>query len=147
MRVEVEELAVAPEVDVPVQGRLRGHHGADRVLAELGAVVGLDLPIELTTVVPPLRHLILILVLADIFIRQPVVEREGEGELARFALLVVVGDLALELQALQERSGIRGAQAVHEGRDRGLVITVGPVQGADRVTALVTGVVGPVRRV
>ena len=147
MRVEIKELAVAPEVDIPVQGRLGGQHGANRVLAELGAVVGLGLAVELTAVVPALRHLVLILVAGDVFIRQPVVQRESERKLARFALLVVVGDLALELQALQERSGIRGAQAVHEGRDRGLVITVGTVQGADRVTALVTGVVGPVRRV
>ena len=70
-----------------------------------------------------------------------------EGELARVALLIVVGDLARELQALQERNGIGGVQAVHEGRNRSLVITVGPVQGADRVTALITGVVRPVRRV
>ena len=70
-----------------------------------------------------------------------------EGKLPRVALLIVVGDLALQFEALQERCAIGGAQAVHEGRHLCLVITVRTVQGANRVTAFVTGVVGPVGRV
>ena len=73
VRVEIKELAVAPEVDIPVQGRLGGQHDANRVLAELGAVVCLGLAVELTAIVPALRHLVLILVAGDVFVRLPVV--------------------------------------------------------------------------
>ena len=141
---ELTELAVGPQVGLPLEIGLGGRHGADGVLAELPGPVGLELSVQRGPAVPSLGDGIGVLVVGDELVRLPVIQGERQGELAGLAELVVEGCLALQLEALDERHRVGGREAVGETVVLGLVVSVGSVQGTDGVAAFVTGVEGPV---